>query len=200
MRSSENEFKIIFQYKHHHWIFRNVLHEFWQVVNCELRFIIARKVIFVANLHSLPWNITSMAHKIRTTLKRRWVFKRTSGNRCLHDAGEPRPPRKAAAAAAAAAAILCQYIRGQSPTTEKKSVFLMTEFGLWFLDDISEEDIIRDSHLQECLLRHHDGRHSEEARAKLIGKRIHVWGLVALPLPQTLQFWKLGDIRAIRRL
>ena len=57
----------------------------------------------------------------------------------------------------------------------------------------------RDPHLQECLLRHHDRRHSEEARAKLIGKRIHVWGLVALPLPQNLQICWLGDIRAIRR-
>ena len=51
-------------------------------------------------------------------------------NRCLHDAGRTRPPRKAAAAAAAAAAILCQYIRGQSPTTEKKSAFERTAFGL----------------------------------------------------------------------
>ena len=57
-----------------------------------------------------------------------------------------------------------------------------TEFGLWFLDDTREEYIIRDPHLQECLLPHHDRRHSEEARAKLVGKRIHVWGSVALPL------------------
>ena len=40
-----------------------------------------------------------------------------------------------------------------------------------------DEDIIRDSHLQVCLLRHHDRRHSEEARAKWIEKRIHVWGV-----------------------
>ena len=53
------------------------------------------------------------------------------------------PPRKAAAAAAA---ILCQYIWGQSPTTEKKSVFEKTEFGSWYLDDIRGEDIFRDSH------------------------------------------------------
>ena len=36
-------------------------------------------IIGVANLDSLSWNITSMAHKIRTTLKRRWIFKRASG-------------------------------------------------------------------------------------------------------------------------
>ena len=45
--------------------------------------------------------------------------------------GKPLPPQsgkipassKAAAAAAATAAILCQCIRGQSPTTEKRTVF-----------------------------------------------------------------------------
>ena len=95
-------------------------------------------IICVANLHSLPWNITSMAHKIRTTLKLRWIFKRASGIRCLHDGGKTRPPRKAAAEAAA---ILCQYTRGQSPTKEKKSAFERTEFGLWFLDDRRGEDI-----------------------------------------------------------
>ena len=77
-------------------------------------------IICVANLHSPQWNITSKAHKIRTTLKRRWIFKRASGNRCLHDAGKTRPPRKAAAAAAAAAAIPCQYIRGQKSNYRKE--------------------------------------------------------------------------------
>ena len=85
-------------------------------------------IICVASLHSLLWNITSKAHKVRT-LKRRWIFKRASGNRCLHDAGKTRPPRKAAAAAAAAAAILCQYIRGQSPTTEKRRI--LREDRIW---------------------------------------------------------------------
>ena len=101
---------------------------------------------------------------------------------------------------------------------KRKGSFERTELGLWFLDDIRGEDIIWDSHLQECLLRHHKRRHSEEARAtywdiilpvlrtvectripKLIGKRIHVWGLIALLLPQKLQICKLGNIRAIRR-
>ena len=81
------------------------------------------------NLCCEPWNVTSKVHKIRTTLKRRWIFKRASGNRCLHDAGKTWPPRKAAAAAAGAAAILCQYIRGQSPTTEKKRV--LREGSIW---------------------------------------------------------------------
>ena len=71
-------------------------------------------IICVANLPSPPWKITSMVHKIRTTLKRRWIFKPASGNRCLHDAGKTRPHRRAAAAAAAAA-ILCLYIPRQSP-------------------------------------------------------------------------------------
>ena len=62
--------------------------------------------------------VESKAHEIRTTLKRRWIFKRASGNRCLHDAGETRPPRKAEAAAA----IPCQYIREQSQSTEKERI------------------------------------------------------------------------------
>ena len=85
-------------------------------------------IMCVANLHSLPWKITSMVHKIRTTLKRRWIFKRASGNRCFHDAGKTWPPRKAAAATAAAA-ILSQYIRGQSPTTEKRRI--LREDRIW---------------------------------------------------------------------
>ena len=126
MKSYENEFKIILQYKYHHWVFWNILSESWQVVNYEYGSLLRKRkrtsIICVANLHSLPWNITSEAHKIRTTLIRRWIFKRASGNRCLHDAGETRPPRKAAAAAAAAAAILCQYIREQSPITEQRRI------------------------------------------------------------------------------
>ena len=73
------------------------------VYHCAKRKITSR--ICVSNLHSLPWDITSKAHKIRTTLKRRWIFKRASGNSCLHDAGE------------------------QSPTTEKKRIF--QEDGIW---------------------------------------------------------------------
>ena len=126
MKSCENEFKIVFQYKYHHWMFRNVFflnfdkyRGLWVTVHhCAKRK--KTSIICVANLHSLPWNTTSKAHKIRTTLKRRWIFKRASGNRCLHDAGKTRPPRKAAAAAAAAAAIPCQYLREQSQITEKE--------------------------------------------------------------------------------
>ena len=65
---------------------------------------------------------------------------------------------------------------------------------------VKNKYISRDSYLKDCLLRHRDRRHSEEPRAKFIGKRIHVWGLVALPLPQKLQICKVGDIRVIRRL
>ena len=42
-KSYENEFNIILQYKYHRWIFRTVLNEFWQIVDYQLRFIIARK-------------------------------------------------------------------------------------------------------------------------------------------------------------
>ena len=50
--------------------------------------------------------------------------------------GKPLPPRKAAAAAAAAA-ILCQYIRGQSPTTEKKRILSRQQnldYNSWMTD------------------------------------------------------------------
>ena len=90
MKSCENEFKIVFQYKYHHWIFRNVFLIFdkyrgiWITVHhCAKRK--KTSIICVANLHSLPWNTTSKAHKIRTVLKRRWIFKRASG--------KPLPPR-----------------------------------------------------------------------------------------------------------
>ena len=149
----------------------------------------------LSDLYSLPWKITSEAHKIRSKLERRWIFKRASGNRRL--------------------AIPCKYIRGQSPTTEKRGSFERTEFGLGFLDDVRGGDIIRDSHLQVCLLRHHDRRHIEEAGAtywdvtlpvlrtrqvdkfpKWIGNRFHVWRLVALLLPQELHICKLSDFRS----
>ena len=85
------------------------------------------------------------------------------------------------------------WFKGESNFREEKRFQEDRIFGLWFLDDIREEDIIRGSHLQECLLRHHERHHSEEARAKLTGKRIHVWGLVALLSPQKLlnKVWNL---------
>ena len=101
-------------------------------------------IICVANLHSLPWNITSRAHKIRTTLKRRWIFKRASGNCCLYVAGKTGLLEK-------------QQRQQQSHVNtsedevqlqKRKRSFERTEFGLWFLDDRRGEDIIRDSHLQ----------------------------------------------------
>ena len=86
--------------------------------------------ICVANLHSLPWNITSMAHKISNNVETNNIETKMNlqaciGKRCLHDAGETRPPRKAAVTAAAAAAILCQNIQEQ-----KMSVFQRTKLGL----------------------------------------------------------------------
>ena len=79
-------------------------------------------IICVANPTAYAWNIMSKAHMIQTTLKRRWIFKRASENRCLHDAGKTPASSKAAAAAAAAAAIPCQYIREQSQITEKERI------------------------------------------------------------------------------
>ena len=86
------------------------------------------------------------------------------GNRCLHDADKPGPPRKAAAAVAAAA-ILCQCIWGQSPSIKKgknPSRGQNLEYNSWMID---VEKTLFETHLKVCLLRHHDRRHSEEARA-----------------------------------
>ena len=127
--------------------------------------------------------ITSMAHKIRTTLTRRWIFKRASGIRCLHDGCKTRPPLKAAAAASSNPVSIH---RGQSPTQEKKSAFERTEFGLWFLDDRRGGDIFETLIFKYAYFDTMDRRHREEASAKLIGKIIHVWGLVALPSPPKL--------------
>ena len=57
------------------------------------------------------------------------TFWRASGYSCLHDAGKTQPPRKSAAATAAA--ILCQYIRGQSPTTEASSSRQTLDYDSW---------------------------------------------------------------------
>ena len=67
-----------------------------------------------------------------------------------------------------------------------------------------QKTFLRDSHLQLCLLRHHDRREREEVgkykdntlpvlrmggeqNSKTTGRGIHVKGLVALPLPKKLQ-------------
>ena len=154
-------------------------------------------IICVANLHSLPWNITSKAHKIRITLKRRWIFKRASRNRCLHDAGELRPRRKAAAAAAATAAILCQYIRGQSPTTEMKRI--LREDRIWtiipgwqtwrryYLKRSSSSKSTstpwwkwKEKKWENIKIPHFQYWEWEVYKIpKIIGKRIHVWGLIS---------------------
>ena len=43
---------------------------------------------------------------------------------------------------------------GKVQTQNRKGSFERREFGLRSLDDMRGEDIIRDSHLQVCLLRH----------------------------------------------
>ena len=87
-----------------------------------------------------------------TRFEQRWnegqTFQHASGNRCLHKAGKFRPPRTAVAAAA----IPWQYIRGQSPTTDKKAAAaksieilqknkrIFREDRIWILVDTRTED------------------------------------------------------------
>ena len=64
------------------------------------------------------------------------------------------------------AAILRQYIRGQSPNYRKEkdpSRGQNLDNNSWMKD--VQKTFLWDSHLQVCLLRHHDRRHSEEVRA-----------------------------------
>ena len=109
--------------------------------------------------------------------------------------------------------------RTKSNYRKRKESFEKTKLGLQFLDDRRAENIpSRLSSSRRSTSTPCDRRHSEEARAthwdvilpvlrkeectkspNLTGKRIYVWGLVALLLPQKLQICKLGDIRAIRR-
>ena len=133
-------------------------------------------IICVANLHSLPWNITSKAREIRYNVETKMNLQACIGNRWIHDAGKPRPSRKAAAAAAAAAAILRQYIREQSQMKEKERIL--------------REDKIRTMipgwhtwrRHWRCLLRHHDRRDREEGRATY-------WAVI-LPVLRTVECTK----------
>ena len=143
------------------WIL--IIRGWWVTVqNCARRKRIS--IIGASNLPSLQWNITSQVHRIRTTLKRR--------SDLLACTGKPSPSR----CGLNPGVLEKQQQRRQQQSCVKTSEdkvhlhkrqesFERTEFGLWFLDDRRGEDILRDSHLQVCLLRHHDRRHSEEARA-----------------------------------
>ena len=82
-------------------------------------------IICVANLHSLPWNITSKAHKIRTMRVKPGLLekKRSSGS----SGGSSNPVS----------------IHPRTKSNYKKAkTFERTEFGLQFLDDRRGEDII----------------------------------------------------------
>ena len=60
---------------------------------------------------------------------------------------------------------------------------LETNLDYWFLDDRRGGDIFETLIFKYAYFDTMDRRHREEARAKLTGKIIHLWGLVALPSP-----------------
>ena len=144
----------------------------FDVVDYELRFIIARKGRKLRETVLRIFTAYRGISRVRLArFEQRWNEDESSS---VHRETvaftmwvNPQLPRKSAAAAAA---ILRQYIRGQSLIAEKR-----TEFGLWFLDDRRGEDITRDSHLQVCLLRHRDRRHSEAARTTYWAVLLPVW-------------------------
>ena len=212
----KNEFKIILQCKYHHWIFQSVLHEFWQIVDYELRFIIARKgrkrsIICVVNLHSLPWKITSMVHKIRTTLKRRWIFMRASGkpfpSRCgwnpASSKSQQRQQRRQQQSHVNTSEkvklqkrkriLRADKIRTTIPgwRTSRKHSFEILLFKYVYSDTMIDVTVKQWEQRVVMLYFQYWKRRSVQ-NPKIIGKRIHVWGLVALPLPQKLQICKFG--------
>ena len=98
-------------------------------------------IICNSNLPSLPWNITSMVHKIRITLKRRSIFLACTGKPLPPQRGKIKASSKAAkTAAATAAAILHRCIRESSLFIWKKKSIERTKFGLQFLNDWRAED------------------------------------------------------------
>ena len=85
-------------------------------------------MICVSNLHSLPWNITGKAHTIRTTLKRRWIFKRASGNRCLHDAGKnPASSKSSSGSSGGSSNLVSIHPRTKSNYRKRKESFEKTK-------------------------------------------------------------------------
>ena len=105
----QEEYKIITQCKYHHWILRTIsewiliIRGWWVTVqNCARRK--RTSIRCASNLPSLPWNITTKVHKIRTTLKRRSNIQACIGKPLPPQSGKVPTSSKAAAAAAAAAA------------------------------------------------------------------------------------------------
>ena len=95
----QEEFKIVTQYKYHHWKLRTISR--WSLIirGCWITFQKLRKkeenfddVYFKSS--KLPCNITSMVHKIRKHWNEGQTWKHASGNRWLYKAGKSRPPRK----------------------------------------------------------------------------------------------------------
>ena len=105
---------MITQYKCHHWIFWTISE--WILIIREWRVTVhncARRkrtlIMYASNLPNLPWNIPSMVHKIRITVKRRSNLLACIGKPLLPQSGNiPASSKAAAAAAATAAAILYQ--------------------------------------------------------------------------------------------
>ena len=140
-------------------------------------------IICVANLHSLQWNITSMAHKIRTTLKRRWIFKRASGIRCLHDGCKKRGLLEKQQRRQQQSCVNTPEDKVQLKKRKAPSRVQNLDSDSWMtVEKIFFETLI----FKYAYFDTPWSTSREEASAKLIGKIIHVWGLVALPSPPKL--------------
>ena len=164
-------------------------------------------IMCASNLPSLPWKITSKVHKIRTTLKRRSNLPACLGKPLPPQSGKiPASSKAAAAAAATAAAILIDSSENEVHFYEEIRQNLDCSFRM---TDVQKTPRWH-SHLQVCMVRHHDeheeedsgGCHTSSIEKKILGrchthwvksyfqdwgedykinwKRIHVWGLVTV--------------------
>ena len=159
-------------------------------------------IMCVANLHSLPWN------KIRTTLKAKMNLRA-----CI---GKPLPSRCSSSSGGSSNIVSVHprtksnYRKGQNPSRRQNK-----DYNSWMTDvqknipsRLSSSSMSTSTPWWKWkekigkISRYHTSsiENGEVYKIpKVTGKRIHVWGLVALPSPQKLQICKLGDIRAIRR-
>ena len=180
----ETEFKIILQYKNknHHWIFRNVWCEFRKIVSHGQPFIIART-------KNIPWNITRNVHKIRTALKRRWIFQAYIGKSLFSGCGLiPASSKRSSGSNGGGVNPISAHPRTKSNNRKderlrKNRIWIMiTGWHTW------------KRHYSKRLRQHDKG--TAKKREQRNGRENS--RLVALHLPQKLQICELDDTRAIR--
>ena len=224
MKSCKNEFKIILQCKYHHWIFQSVLHEFWQIVDYELRLHhCAEKEENFDNLCCESAQPTVENHEygsqdsnnVETKMNLHACIGKPFPSRCgwnpasSKSSSGSRQRRQQQSHVNTSEKVKLQKrkrilradkIRTTIPgwRTSRKHSFEILLFKYVYSDTMIDVTVKQWEQRVVMLYFQYWKRRSVQ-NPKIIGKRIHVWGLVALPLPQKLQICKFGVFRAIRR-